>query len=115
MKEKFLPIGTVVLLKKGDKHMMITGYCGYPTNNVLNMVDGKLTKTPAEKKMYDYCGCGYPEGILGANMASVFNHDDIKEVVFVGYETEDQKGLSDLLNSNYDKIKEQFEKGNLTH
>ena len=27
MEEKFLPIGTVVLLKNGTKRLMITGFC----------------------------------------------------------------------------------------
>ena len=32
MPEKFLPIGTVVLLKNGKKEVMITSYCIFPNN-----------------------------------------------------------------------------------
>ena len=39
MEERFLPIGTVVLLKGGTKEIMITSYCVYPTNKQYK--DGK--------------------------------------------------------------------------
>ena len=32
MPEKFLPIGTVVLLNGGKKEVMITSYCIFPNN-----------------------------------------------------------------------------------
>ena len=48
MQEKYLPIGTVVLLKGGSKRVMITGFCS---------VDGNESDV-----IYDYNGCVYPEG-----------------------------------------------------
>ena len=39
MKERFLPIGTVLLLKGGKKEVMITSYCIFPTN--IQIKDGK--------------------------------------------------------------------------
>ena len=50
--KKYLPIGTVVLLKGGQKRLMITGFCSIP----------KEDKT----KIYDYTGCLYPEGVLNS-------------------------------------------------
>jgi len=63
MSEKFLPIGTVVLLKGAEKRIMITGFCTY--------VDDE------QKTMYDYCGCLYPEGVLASDQVAIFNHDQI--------------------------------------
>ena len=44
--EKYLPIGTVVMLKGGTKRVMISGFCAIDGENV--------------KNMYDYSGCVYP-------------------------------------------------------
>ena len=49
MKEKFLPIGTVVLLKDATKKVMITSYLIFAKGD------------QEEKNMYDYGGCPYPE------------------------------------------------------
>ena len=48
--QKYLPIGSVVILKNGRKRLMITGYA---------QVD--LEK---KDKIYDYCSCLYPEGVI---------------------------------------------------
>ncbi len=90
MKEKFLPIGTVVLLKNGTKKIMITGYL--PVSKDEN------------KTVYDYSACLFPEGIISVNQTAVFNHDQIVEVIQEGYsnqETEDFMGvLKDYLQKN---------------
>ena len=39
MKEKFLPIGTVVLLKGGKKRAMITGFCSIAQENQEKITD----------------------------------------------------------------------------
>ena len=76
MQDKFLPIGSVVLLKGGTKKVMITGYCM------------KTAENP--DKIYDYNGCPFPEGELKSNITSVFNHDQIEKIVFLGLESEEQ-------------------------
>lgn len=99
--EKFLPIGTVVLLKNGRKKVMITGYCISPQAKIFNP-DG----TEQEKKegqVFDYNACGYPEGVLNTDVTIVFNHDAIDKVVFLGYADEEQKKFSDFCN---EKLKE---------
>ena len=45
--EKYLPIGTVVMLKGGEKRAMITGFCSVSEDD--------------PEKIYDYNGCLYPE------------------------------------------------------
>ena len=105
MKEKFLPIGTVVLLKGVKKEVMITSYCIFPNNTEIK--DGKEVKPM--KKMYEYGGCIYPEGILDSNMVCAFDHQQIEKVCHLGYETEAQKELSKILNGGYEIYKNKFE------
>ena len=45
--EKFLPIGTVVMLKGGKKRVMVTGFCVSPDED--------------KNKVYDYSGYKHPE------------------------------------------------------
>jgi len=107
MKEKFLPIGTVVLLKGGKKEVMITSYCIFPNNTEVQK-DGSEVK--ATKKMYEYGGCIYPEGILDSNMVCAFDHNQIEKICHMGYESEAQKELSTILNGGYEIYKQKFEK-----
>ncbi|MCI8394221.1 MAG: DUF4176 domain-containing protein [Bacilli bacterium] len=76
MKDKFLPIGTVVLLKGGSKRIMITGYCSVEEKN--------------PNKIYDYNGCIFPEGYLKSDQICLFNHDQIIRVDHVGLTDEEQ-------------------------
>ena len=103
-RERFLPIGSVVLLKEATKPVMITCYSIYGNSNVDE--DG-VTK----RKMYEYGCCIYPEGIINATHIGGFNHDQIAEILFVGFETEAQAELSKLLNENYEKLKNAYETG----
>lgn len=105
MKERFLPIGTVVLLKEAKKALMITGYCIFPTG--VQIKDGKEI-TP-EKQMYEYGGCPYPEGIMDSNTINAFDHNQIDKILYMGYETDEQKELSTILNGGYEIYKKKFE------
>ncbi len=84
MKEKYLPIGTVVLLKGGRKRAMITGFCSVAQEN--------------QEKIYDYSGCVYPEGYLSSNQVCLFDHDQIDKIFFLGYEDEEEVAFKDKLN-----------------
>ena len=97
--EKFLPIGTVVLLKGGKKEVMITSYCIFPNN----------LESSKDKKFYEYGGCVYPEGILDT-MVCAFNHNQIEKVCHLGYKTDAQKELSRVLNGGYEIYKQKYEK-----
>ena len=83
MQEKFLPLGTVVLLKEGSKRLMITGYCMASPEN--------------PDKMYDYAGCLFPEGFILDNNVALFNHDESEKIDFLGFSDDEQKAFCDAL------------------
>ena len=105
MKERFLPIGTVVLLKGGKKEIMITSYCIFPNN--VQIKNGEEIKP--EKKIFEYGACIYPEGILDSNTICAFNHDQIEKICYMGYETPLQQELSSILNQGYEIYKDKYE------
>lgn len=92
MKEKHLPIGTVVMLKKAKRCLMIIGYA---TMDVLN-----------PNKIFDYISVAYPTGLL-ADDKILFDASDIERVVFEGYKNEEydifQKKLEDFYKNNTEK------------
>lgn len=92
MKEdKFLPIGTIVILKNGTKKIMITSYL---------VITGSKEKDK-EKKMFDYGGYPYPVGMLETSYSLGFNHDQIDKVVHMGHVDNEYKELNELMNKNY--------------
>ena len=86
--DKFLPIGSVVLLENGTNRLMINGYC--PVND-----DEKNVK-------YDYSGVLFPEGLLNSEQNYVFNHSQIVRLDFLGLSDKEQQDfierLKDALN-----------------
>ncbi len=89
--KKYLPIGTVVILKGGTKKLMITGFCSIPKG---------------EHKIYDYTGCMYPEGILSSSSSFLFDHEQIENVFFKGYNDEEEIAFKERLNGMIEKINE---------
>lgn len=86
--EKFLPIGTVVLLKGGEKRLMITGFC--------SVGDGD------ESKVWDYNGCLYPEGVINSKKVFLFNHEQIEEISHLGLALDDEEiKFKEKLNELY--------------
>lgn len=83
MKDKYLPIGTVVLLNGGTKKVMITGFCAVTDDD--------------KNKVFDYRGCPFPEGIIDSRGAALFDHDQIKEICHIGYENDESINMSDRL------------------
>ena len=81
MKEKYLPIGTIVTLKGATKPIMIMGFC-------------PMSK---DKKIYDYSACTYPEGLLSAERALAFNHNQIAEINHMGMESNAQTQFNDTI------------------
>lgn len=77
--EKFLPIGTVVLLKGGKDKLMITGFLAV-----------NLDDNDSSENAYDYSGCPYPEGMLSVDETFLFNHEDIEEIFYVGFINEEE-------------------------
>lgn len=82
--EKFLPIGTVVLLKGGTKKAMITGFCSIAAED--------------KTKLYDYTGCIYPEGYLDFSQICLFDHDQIEQIFHYGYVDDEEKEFKQELN-----------------
>jgi len=93
MNEKFLPVGTVVLLKGGTKKLMITGFCMMDKNN--------------QTKMFDYSGCLYPEGMVSSEQTALFDHSQIEKIFFVGYSDVEDKDfkakLAEVLKNQENK------------
>ena len=77
MCERTLPIGSVVSLYGGEKRLMILGYVKY-------------LRGDDSGKVYDYCGCTYPEGYVGSEATAVFNHEDIEHIYALGFQDEVQ-------------------------
>ena len=84
--KEILPIGSIVLLKNAKKSLMIFGI-------------GQINKE--NNTTYDYIGVLYPEGSMGNGTHFLFNHDDIAEVVFRGYENKERKAFIENLEDFY--------------
>ena len=82
-----LPIGSVVMLKDAERPLMIYGIKQLDSNN--------------PDTEYDYIGVLYPEGNVGANFQYLFNHNDIADVLFKGYETDELKNFLDAVAKAY--------------
>ncbi len=80
----YLPIGTVVLLKNGEKKVMIYGRRQH-----------RVTELDNE---YDYIACLYPEGNIDENYMYLFNHEDIEQVVYRGYSDAEEEAFLNELN-----------------
>ena len=70
MKERFLPIGSIVLLNGGTKELMITGYC-IVSEDALK----EKEKNPSGVRIYDYSACTYPEGFVRTDLNILFDHN----------------------------------------
>lgn len=90
MYDKYLPVGTVVLLKNATKKVMVTGFC--------SMAEEDRTK------IYDYCGCVYPEGYLTSSQTCLFNHDQIDKIYYMGYQDDEEKQFKLKLKALVDQL-----------
>lgn len=86
--EKFLPIGTVVMLKGGTKRVMIAGFCAFE--------NGKENKKEEKRKIWDYSGCLYPEGFLSSEQICLFDHEQIEEIYHLGLSADEDKEEKDF-------------------
>lgn len=84
-----LPIGSVVLLKDGEKRLMINGIM--------------QTDAGGSGKDYDYMGVLYPEGHIGEGFQYLFNHEDINEIIFRGFEDAERYEFLERLASLYER------------
>lgn len=82
--EKYLPLGTVLLLKGGKKRIMITGF----------------GITSQDNTSYDYCGVMYPEGTISSTETLVFNHDQIEKIFYMGLIDDEEKEFKKRLKES---------------
>ena len=87
---EILPIGTVVMLKEGKRPLMITSMKVQTNGKVYD----KFGEVDLTNQVFDYGGCFYPEGMVQSDRMFAFNSNQIKEVCFVGYQTELQKKMA---------------------
>lgn len=90
MFKDLLPIGSVVLLKGGSKKLMIIGL--------------KPTKESQPDDVYDYIGVLYPEGFISNEYNFLFNHEDINDVVFTGYNNPERESFVEFMQEAYDNL-----------
>lgn len=83
-----LPIGSIVLLKESSKRLMIYG-------RMQKEVDGE--------RIWDYIACLYPEGNINPDHSFLFDHDQIENIYFLGFQDEEemkfQKYMESMSNS----------------
>ena len=84
---ELLPIGSIVLLKNSEKRLMVIGILQTDENGA--------------GKNYDYIGVLYPEGHIGEQFQYLFNHEDIAQIVFRGYEDEERNAFLEKLAAFY--------------
>lgn len=75
MYKDLLPIGSVVLLKGGNKRVMICG---------------RIQTRAGEEKVYDYSACYFPEGIVDPTNMFFFDRDAIDVIFFIGCQDEEE-------------------------
>ena len=83
-----LPIGSIVLLKDGEKRLMINGIM--------------QSDASANGQECDYLGILYPEGHIGDQFQYLFNHEDIREIVFRGFEDSERVEFLEKLAHLYE-------------
>ncbi len=88
--EKFLPLGTFVTVKGSVKKILLIGR-------------GVATAIKGERKYFDYVGCTYPEGLIGETVLYI-NHEDIEEVIYKGYQDEDDSRMQKNLKEQISKL-----------
>ena len=80
--EKYIPIGSVVILKGGSKRVMVIGFCCMDE----------------QKRIFDYAGCLYPEGVLSSDKTLLFDHNQIERIYCLGYSDVEEKEFKAKLN-----------------
>ena len=83
--DRVLPIGTVVQMKNANKRLMIIGY--------------QRKAAAGGDKIYDYCGCLYPEGYTRPQDTAIFDHEQIDRIISMGLQNAAQIDFSEKLKT----------------
>jgi len=87
-----LPIGSVVLLKNSTKRVMIIGVV-------------QASAGASGRRVYDYCGCFFPEGYLSADKNFLFNTDQIERLYAMGYQDDEQLAFKERADKLIEDIR----------
>lgn len=85
MIDKYLPVGSVVLLKDGRKRLLIIG---------------RKEKERQGDRSWDYLACPYPEGFMGEDFAYLFDHEQIERVFFIGFQDGEELAFRERLEGS---------------
>jgi len=83
-KQDLLPLGSIVILKDGEKKLMIYG---------------RVQLAAETNEPFDYVGCLWPEGNLDVEYTYLFNHSDIGAVAHRGYSDYEDLAFLEVLAS----------------
>ena len=72
---RYLPLGTVVLLKDSETKIFIIGY--FPKDE--------------SGKVWDYLGCKHPIGVTESEARILFDEEQIEKTIHLGYS--DKEGM----------------------
>lgn len=87
--KNYLPIGSVVMLKGGNKRVMICG---------------RVQTRLEDNKIFDYTACLYPEGYMDAQSMYLFNNEDIDTVYYIGMQDVEEFRFRDLMEQELAKL-----------
>ena len=90
--KNFLPLGSVVLLKGGNKRVMICG---------------RVQTRVEDNKVFDYSACLYPEGYVDAQSMYLFNNEDIHMVYYIGMQDVEEFQFRDIIDKELEKLNAQ--------
>ncbi|GAB6259507.1 MULTISPECIES: DUF4176 domain-containing protein [Peribacillus] len=81
---ELLPIGTIVLLDIFSQPLMVYG---------------RMQQQAEKDSVWEYVACPYPQGHISDESNVFFNHEQIKQVIFKGFESEGEKLMKEKLKS----------------
>lgn len=98
--KRYLPLGSVVLLKGTEKRLMIAG---------------RMQRQAGKEQIYDYCGYLFPEGMQSSKEMYLFNNADIAEIHFIAMQDADELKIQQFLAKKAeemtDKMTDEEQKG----
>ena len=87
--KQYLPLGSVVTLKEGEKKLMI---CGRIQREILS------------REIYDYCACLYPEGMIDSKSVYLFDQEDIRHVYHIGLQDQEEFAFREEMEKQLEKL-----------
>lgn len=87
MAARLMPIGSVIKLKEAEKRLMIIG----------------VFQRNGDGEAYDYIGCPYPEGYIDSETMFLFNHQDIADVSYLGYDDIERQAFVKMLENAFEE------------